>query len=191
MIRIFHHSTASDLIDIDVASGHWLPVQEDPDKPFHVGCASIVQRENAMVRGSYTVENGRRYCLLWTEEHELVFMTPDSQCVRLFKREANGALTDLAPRLDVLLQPATYGDGRAMPGMSTFSLHVPESGITHEVTYDSAAYIRLFGMASMLTFIPDEDLGDWDFFVGAKHGLDELRSIALRHTRHGACSNGM
>ena len=87
----------SDLIDIDVANGHWQRLPDDPDELSVVGSASIVQREDASVRGSYTIENGRRYCLFWTDEHELVFMTPDSQSVRLFKREANGALTDLAP----------------------------------------------------------------------------------------------
>jgi hypothetical protein len=178
MVRIFDHSTVSDFIDIDVASGSWQLLPDDPDDPSVVGCASIVQRENASVRGSYTVENGRRYCLSWTDEHELVFMTPDSQYIRLFRREANGALTDLAPRLRVQLEPATDDAGRDMLGMNTFSLHDPEGGITHEVTYDAAAYVRQFGMASMMSFVPDEDLGDWDFFVGAKQALDELKAIA-------------
>lgn len=168
----------SDFIYIDVATGRWQPLQDGFDELSVIGCASITQRETALVRGSYTIENGRRYCLFWTDEHELVFMTPDSQCVRLFKREGDGALTDLAPRLHVQLKPATDGDGRDMPGMNTFSLHDPEGGVTHEVTYDAAAYVRQFGMASMMSFIPDEDLGDWDFFVGAKQGLDELKAIA-------------
>ena len=178
MVCIFHHSTVSDFIDIDVASGHWQPLPDDRDDLSVVGCASIVQRENASVRGSYAIENGRRYCLFWTDEPELVFMTPDSQCIRLFRRETNGALTDLAPRLRVQLEPATDDDGRDMPGMNTFSLHDPEGGITHEVTYDAVAYVRQFGMASMMIFIPDEDLGDWDFFVGARQGLDELTALA-------------
>jgi len=178
MVRIFHHSTVSDFIDIDVASGSWQLLPDDPDDPSVVGCASIVQRENTAVRGSYTVENGRRYSLFWTDEHELVFMTPYSQRVRLFRRETNGALTDLAPRLRVQLEPATDDDGRDMPGMNRFTLHDPEGGVTHEVTYDAAAYVRQFGMASMMSFIPDEDLGDWDFFVGAKQALDELKAIA-------------
>jgi hypothetical protein len=178
MVRIFHHSTVSDFIDIDIATGHWQPLPDDPDELSVVGSTSIVQRENASVRGSYTIENGRRYCLFWTDEHELVFMTPDSQRVRLFKREANGALTDLAPRLCVQLKPATNGDGRDVPGMNRFTLHDPEGGTTHEVIYDAAAYVRQFGMASMMSFIPDEDLGDWDFFVGARQGLDELKALA-------------
>ena len=178
MVRIFHHSTVSDFIEIDVASGSWQPLPDDPDDASVVGCASIMQRANASVRGSYTVENGRRYCLFWTDEHELVFMTPDSQYVRLFRRDANGALTNLAPQLHVQLEPATDGDGRDMPGMSRFTLHDPEGGSTHEVIYDAAAYVRQFGMASMMSFIPDEDLGDWDFFVGARQGLDELKALA-------------
>lgn len=182
MVRIFHHATVSDVIDIDVASGRWQPLPEDLDERSVVGSASIMQRENASVRGSYTVENGRRYCLFWTDEHELVFMTPDSQCVRLFRHETNGALTDLAPQLHVQLDPATDGDSRDMPGMNTFTLHDPEGGVTHEVTYDAAAYVRHFGMASMMSFVPDEDLGDWDFFVGAKQGLDELKAIARAGT---------
>jgi len=178
MVRIFHQSTVSDFIDIDVARGHWQPLPDDPDNAPVVGCASIVQRENASVRGSYTIENGRRYCLFWTDERELVFMTPDSQCIRLFRRETNGALTDLAPQLHVKLEPATYGDGRDMPGMNRFTMHDPEGRTTHEVIYDAAAYVRQFGMASMMSFVPDEDLGDWDFFVGAKQALDELKAIA-------------
>jgi len=178
MVCIYHHSTVSDFIDIDVASCSWQPLPDHLDDAPVVGCASIVQGENASVRGSYTIENGRRYCLFWTDERELVFMTPDSQCIRLFRRETNGALTDLAPHLRVQLKPATDGDGRDMPGMNTFTLHDPEGGVTHEVTYDAAAYVRQFGMASMMSFIPDEDLGDWDFFVGAKQALDELKAIA-------------
>ena len=182
MVRIFHHSTVSDFIDIDIATGHWQPLPDDPDGLSVAGCASIVLRENASVRGSYTIENGRRYCLFWTDERELVFMTPDSQCIRLFRRETNGALTDLAPHLRVQLKPATDGDGRDMPGMNTFTLHHPEGGVTHEVTYDAGAYVRQFGMASMMSFVPDEDLSEWDFFVGAKQALDELKAIARAGT---------
>jgi hypothetical protein len=182
MVRIFDHSTVSDFIDIDVASGSWQLLPDDPDDPSVVGCASIVQRENASVRGSYTVENGRRYCLFWTDERELVFMIPDSQCIRLFRRGTNGALTDLAPQLRVQLEPATDDDGRDMPGMNTFTLHHPEGGVTHEVTYDAGAYVRQFGMASMMSFVPDEDLSEWDFFVGAKQALDELKAIARAGT---------
>ena len=168
----------SDLIHIELANGHWQQLPDDPDDLSVVGYASIMQRENASMRGSYTGENGRRYCLFWIDERELVFMTPDSQRVRLFKREANGALTDLAPRLRVQLEPATDRYGRDMPGMNRFTLHHPEGGTMHEVIYDAAAYVRQFGMSSMMSFIPDEDLGDWDFFVGAKQGLDELKALA-------------
>jgi len=62
--------------------------------------------------------------------------------------------------------------------MSVFSLRDPVQGTVYEMPHDSLAYVRMFGIAGMVTFIPDEELGDWDFFVGAERAIDELRNIA-------------
>lgn len=96
----------------------------------------------------------------------------------LFKRESDGVLTHEAPYIQAHLQAATYDAGREMRGMSTSSLRDDVGRTLYEITYDSLRYCEMFGMASMLTFIPDEDLSDWDFFAGTKKAMDQMTIIA-------------
>lgn len=179
-IRLYRHDTAGDFIDIDDRTGAWCAAPQDPDNPPLIGAMPVTMRVGQEIRGSYTTENERRCCLYWNDERELVFRTHYGRRLCLFRYEADGTLTDLAPDLQVQLEPATYGDGREMQGMSVFSLHDPVQGTLYEITYDSLSYVRMFGIASMLTFIPDEELGDFDFFVGAKRAVEELRNTTGR-----------
>lgn len=179
-IRLYRHDTAGDFIDIDDRTGAWCSVSQDPDNPPLIGAMPVTMRVGEEFRGSYTIENARRCCLYWNDEQELVFRTHDGRRLCLFRYETDGALTDMAPDLQVQLEPATYADGREMQGMSVFSLRNPAQGTLYEITYDSLAYTRMFGIASMLAFIPDEELGDFDFFVGTKRAVDELRKTTGR-----------
>ena len=184
-IRLYRHDTAGDLIEIDDATGTWRAAPQDSDHPPLIGAMPVTMRVGEEFRGSYTIEDERRCYLYWNDERELVFRTHDGRRLSLFRFEADGALTDLAPDLQVQLEPATDGDGRETTGMSVFSLRDPAQGTLYEITYDSFAYARMFGIASMLTFIPDEELGDFDFFVGAKRAIEELRTSAGRATMAG------
>jgi len=170
---IYRHHTGGDKIDIDDRTGRWVPVEVE-DGTIIVGLMSMGQRARFEVGGSYAIENDRRFYFFWNEEGELVLRTDDLR-LALFRLAPNGGLVELLPQLSVELRPARYGDGRAMPGMSTFT--VSDGGSTHiEVLYDSARYVRYY--LGNFTFVPDEDLRDWDFFVAVERELIELRLLA-------------
>lgn len=171
---IFAHHSAVDVIDLDDRSGHWAPVPDDDS--LMVGQMSMLQRADFSVRGSYTMEHGKRCAFYWTDDGELVFRTPDECRFALFRREAGGTLIDLMPGLAVGLQPAATGDCHPLPGMSTFSLTGANGVSLFAITYDAARYVLAY--RSNFTFTPDEDLGDWDFFVAVKRAVDELAAIA-------------
>lgn len=82
---IYRHHTANDIIDLDDATGRWVPVPELSGEPLSVGAAGIVLRFDEPVRGSYTIENDKRCCLYWNDAGELVFRTPDERRFRSFK----------------------------------------------------------------------------------------------------------
>ncbi len=88
---------------------------------------------------------------------------------------------DLMPSVSADLIDAVHGDGSPLPNMSTFSLRdcfTPAPLI--EVTYDSGKYLLLYSV-SLFTYVPDEDLGDWDFFVALRRAIDELKLVARVH----------
>lgn len=60
--------------------------------------------------------------------------------------------------------------------MSTFRLVDPGHQSLFEITYDSERYIQYY--LGNFTFVPDEDLSDWDFFVSVKRAVEELKIIA-------------
>lgn len=173
---IYRHHTADNLIDMDDSTGRWVPVDEDDDDPIFVGSMSIVLRADFEVRGSYTIENEKRCCFYWTDDSELVFRTPDNQRISFFRRERGGRLIDVMPQIRVNLQPSMYGDGRVVPDMSTFSLIDKADKKIFEISYDSNRYLQYY--LGNFTFVPDEDLRDWDFFVAVKRAVEELRIIA-------------
>lgn len=174
---IFRHHTADDLIDLDDRTGNWVSVEERDDDTLMVGLMTMAQRADYVIRGSYTIENDKRCSFYWNDDRELVFRPPDNRRLVLMRREAGARLVDLMPAMTVQLQPATHGDGRAMPGMSTFRLSDDGGVVLFEQTYDSERYLQFY--LGNFTFAPDEDLSDWDFFVFVKRSLEELKKIAL------------
>lgn len=173
---IYRHHTADDVIDLDDSTGHWVPVPADDDEPIFVGSMSIVLRADFQIRGSYTIEDEKRCCFYWSDQGELIFRTPDNRRISLFRREQGGRLVDLMPQVSADLQSSTYGDGRAIPNMSTFSLVGGDGEKLFEISYDSGRYLQYY--LGNFTFAPDEDLSDWDFFVAVKRAVDELKIIA-------------
>jgi len=74
------------------------------------------------------------------------------------------------------LTGATYADGSAIPDMSAFMLTDSDGERRLEVIYDSQRYLEYY--LGNYTFVPDEDLSDWNFFVYAKREVEELKHIA-------------
>lgn len=174
---IYRHHTAVDKIDLNDRTGNWVPVEERDDDTLMVGLMTMAQRADYVIRGSYTIENDKRCSFYWNDDRELVFRPPDNRRLVMMRREAGARLVDLMPGMTVQLQPATYGDGRAMPGMSTFRLTDAGGVVLFEQTYDSERYLQFY--LGNFSFVPDEDLSDWDFFVFVKCSLEELKKIAL------------
>jgi hypothetical protein len=173
---IYKHHTAVDVIDLDDHTGLWSPVPEQNGKPIMIGLMSMAQRVNDPIRGSYAIENEKRCCFYWTDDSELVFRTPSDERFCLFRRERDGLLIDLMPTVIAELQPSTYGDGRTIPDMSTFTLADAAGKTLFEISYNSSRYLQYY--LGNFTNVPDEDLSDWDFFVAVKRAIEELKIIA-------------
>lgn len=172
---IYRHHTVVEIIDLDDDTGQWVPVEKNEDNPIMVGLMPMAMRADFEVRGSFTVESEKRYYFYWNDQHELIFRTSNER-VCLLRRGVDGGLIDLMPGLVVDLEPATYGDGRAMLNMSVFAMTDPDSGLRVEVLYDSERYLQYY--LGNFTHVPDEDLSHWDFFVHVKRAIEELRMIA-------------
>lgn len=172
---IYRHHTAGDVIDLDDKTGLWSAFPEDRTR-IPTGLMTLTQRALDPIRGSYTIENDKRCSCYWSECGEFVFRTPDNQRFCLFRREVGGKIVDLFPELSVALLPSEYNDGRAIPGMSTFSLVDVAGNKLFELSYNSEKYIRYY--LGNFTFVPDENLSDWDFFVAVKSTVEELKIIA-------------
>lgn len=168
---LYRHHTIDDLIDLDDATGVSHPLPPDQADALHAGGLPIAFRADAAVRGSYTIEDGRLCSLYWTSDHVLVLRTPDQPRLALFRRGADRLLVDLMPGASM----AITDDG----DMATFSLTDSAGANIFAFSYEAQRYRTLFGMGSMIAFTPDDTLGDWDFFVGARTAFDELKRIAL------------
>lgn len=160
---------------MDDQTGRWVPIEEDEDDLVMVGQMPMAMRADFVVRGSYAIEDDKRYYFYWNDADELVFRT-DDQRICLLRRQADGGLVDQLPDLDFDVQFAVDGDGRLIPDMSTFSLSEPGCPARVKVHYNSERYLRYF--LGNYTFVPDEDLSDWDFFIYVKRSLDELKRFA-------------
>ena len=179
LLKLYRHHTADDVIAFDDATGHWEPVPEASAPP--VGPLTLVQRIGAPVRGSYTVEDERRYCCYWTADEELVFREPSGRRFSLFRRDARGRIVDLMPSVSANLLGAVHGDGSPVPNMSTFSVRdCFAAAPLFEARYESNKYLLLYSV-SLFTYVPDEDLGDWDFFVALRRAIDELKLVSHLH----------
>lgn len=175
-MHLYRHHSCGDRIELDDRTGRWIPVEDD-DSPGSIGLMSMLQRASFSIRGSYTIENGQRYCFYWNEDGELVFRTPGDTRFCLFRLEHDNCLTDLRPDLRVELEPVPDRANGSASFMSTFRLVDNAGTAVVEVTYDAVGYqyMRAFNF----TFVPDEELRDWDLFVCVKEEVGELKRLAL------------
>lgn len=60
--------------------------------------------------------------------------------------------------------------------MSTFSTRELSGNVLFEISYNSDRYLQYY--LGNFTFVPDEDLRDWDFFAEVKSTIDELKIVA-------------
>jgi hypothetical protein len=90
---LYCHHTASDIIDLDHESGRWRPVADSEKPPGARVLADLP------VRGSYTVEDGKRYCSYWTDADTYVFRTPEDHVFEICSKSADGTITLLNPGL--------------------------------------------------------------------------------------------
>ncbi|MEW6761858.1 MAG: hypothetical protein AB1437_13640 [Pseudomonadota bacterium] len=175
---IYRHHTADELLDLDDSTGIAVQVTESDGAKISVGPAPLALRARHQVRGSYTIEAGRRCACYWNDERELVFLTPDGERLVLFQMGADGRVQERMPGIGVTLAPAIVGSGKEIAGFTKFVLAHGSGHGCFETVYESMAYLTLFGLNSMLAFVPDEELSDWDFFVAVGRTVDELGAIA-------------
>lgn len=169
MLILYRHHTDDDLVELDPETGQWHHIDED-DHPSP-GCLSIAQRHSYPVRGSYTVENGCRYCLYWDRNQILVLLTADEQRYKLFQFDADQRYRDLRAGLRIELDADA-----ARPGHNSFTISDASGACSHRLVYDAMPYLRLYGFD--FTYAPDRDLSDWDFFIGLLRGIDELAALS-------------
>lgn len=175
---IYRHHTTDDLLDLDDSTGIAVQVTESDGAKISVGPTPLALRARHEVRGSYTIESGRRCACYWNDERELVFLTPDGERFVLFQIDAEGRVQARMPGTGVTLAPAVDSEGKEIAGFSIFVLADGSGRSCFETVYESMAYLTLFGLNSMLAFVPDEELSDWDFFLAVGRTVDELGAIA-------------
>lgn len=173
---LYRHHCCSDFIELDDASGALRPIAEAVE-PHWDGLAWIGMRIDAAIRGSYTIEDGRRCCLYWNDAHELVLRadggTHPALRLPLFRRGADDAALALIPGLQLRREASKHAADR-----STVSLHDGAGALLFAIDYDAMRYLALLGMNSMIAHVPDEELGDWDFFVALETAVHDLELLA-------------
>ena len=169
---LYRHHTCGDIIDLDHASGRWRPV-DDSEKP-----AGARLLDDLPTRGSYEIEDDRRYCKYWTDDNAYVFRTPDDQVFEICRKLKDGSIIESHPGLHLVIEDAKYADGRLRQGYSDVRLVDRDGKILYELSYNSQFYLRLYSSdltaASMI-----QDLSDWDFFVALKGGLEIFAERAV------------
>lgn len=172
---IYKHHTSSDVIDLDPDTGRWAPVA-DADRPL-VGALGVTYRDTYPIRGSYTEEDGKRYCMYWTNDRQFEFLPANQRPILICRRSPDGStkMNDLGIRCTT--EPAKYSDGRLRQGFSKFKLVDGAGHALFELTYNSDVYLQMAG-ADFTSASGFEDLGDWDFFVALKNAIDTLNDEA-------------
>lgn len=95
----------------------------------------------------------------------------------LFRRDPDGRLHALMPQLGVNLQPALDAGGNPIRGFSTFTLRDGDRAL-FAIAYDAMRYVEAYAMCSFISFVPDDELGAWDFFVGFKDAVEAMKQAA-------------
>jgi hypothetical protein len=164
-VWLYRHHTCSDIIDLDHESGRWRPVDESEKPPGARVLADLP------VRGSYTVEDERRFFKYWTDDDRFVFRVDDGTLIEVCRQLADGTTIVSQPGLHCTIAPAKHLDGRLRPGLSTVTLANAEGALLYETTYDSDRYLRLYG-SDFTAAAMVQDLSDWDFFVALKGAIE-------------------
>ncbi|MED5618018.1 hypothetical protein [Ideonella sp. BN130291] len=162
---LYRHHTCSDIIDLDHLSGRWRPV-DDSEKP-----ASARVLADLPVRGSYTVEDGRRYFSYWTDDDRFVFRADDGTVFEICQKLTDGRTLESRPGMRCRIEPAKHGDGRLRQGLSTVTLVDADGAPLYELTYNSEHYLKLYG-SDFTAAAMVQDLSDWDFFVALKGAIE-------------------
>jgi len=186
---LYRHHTCDDIIDLDHSTGRWRPVAES-EKPKGARVLADLP-----VRGSYTVEDDRRYFVYWTDDDRFVFRADDGKAFEICRKLPNGAVVLPKPELRCVIAPARYGDGRLRQGMSEVRLIATSGEVKYELVYNSERYLRLY-QSDYTAAASLQDLSDWDFFV-ALQGAVEIFSeraasgrVPLTLDQHGKATIG-
>ncbi|MCS0598108.1 hypothetical protein [Massilia agri] len=151
---IYSHRSADELLDLDDNTGIAVQVTESDGEKIWAGSTPLALRARHKVRGSYTIEAGRRCACFWNDERELVFLTPDGERFVLFQIGADGRVQARMPGTGVDLAPAIDSDGKQIAGFSRSILADGSGRSFFEIVYESMSYLTLFGLNSMLAFVP-------------------------------------
>jgi hypothetical protein len=162
---LYQHHTCSDVIDLDHQSGSWRPVGDSEKPPGARVLADLP------VRGSYTIEDGRRFFTYWTDDNRFLFRADDGALIEICRQLADGTTIESSPGLHCKIAPAKYLDGRLRQGMSAVTLANGEGVPLYELTYNSDRYLKLYG-SDFTAAAMVQDLSDWDFFVALKGAIE-------------------
>lgn len=166
---IYQHHTADDVIELDRDTGLWRHVDED--EAIAPGELAISWRHSYPIAGSYTVEDGHRYCMYWSAGKTLLLRTPDQIEYPLFRYLGDGRYQDLRAGLTVTLDAAHERDGSTRAGYNAVRVLDAGGAVLHEATYHAQPYLDLY----LSDFSAgDRDLGSWDFFVDLTRGIEEM-----------------
>lgn len=176
-MQIYRHHTADDVIELDQASGMWHYVEEDD--AISPGELAIAWRHSYPVAGSYTIEDGHRYCMYWTSAKVLLLRTPDEKEYPLFRYLGEERYEDLRHGMRVELGAAEERDGSTRAGYNTLRLTAADGTVLHEMSYHAQPYLDLY----LSDFsAADRDLASWDFFVDLKRGVEEMEALSVSGT---------
>lgn len=172
-MQIYRHHTADDTIELDQSTGLWHYVEEDD--AVSPGELAIAWRHSYPVAGSYTIEEGHRYCMYWSAAKVLLLRTPDEKEYPLFRYLGGQRYQDLRHGMRVELGAAHERDGSTRAGYNTLRLVGADGSVLHEMSYHAQPYLDLY--LSDFT-AGDRDLGSWDFFVDLKRGIEEMEGMS-------------
>lgn len=168
---LYLHHTASDIIDLDPVTGRWRPV-DDAEKP-----SGAMVLADLPVRGSYTIEDEKRYFKYWTLDERFVFRTDEGREFPICQERPDGSIVMLQPELHCEIAPSRYADGGLRQGFSQLRLINVAGDAVFELDYHAERYSRLY-QSDFTAAAAVQSLSDWDFFVALKSGFKIFKERA-------------
>lgn len=162
---LYLHHTASDIIDLDPVTGLWRPV-DDSEKP-----RGAVVLADLPIKGSYTIEDGKRYFAYWTSDDRFVFRSDKGLDFEICQKRSDGSIVMLAPALACEITPSRYSDGRLRQGFSHVRLIDAAAEPAFDLDYNSQRYLQLY-RSDFTAAAEVQDLSDWDFFVALQGAFE-------------------